>query len=44
MTCENCKYYDVDYEYDYLHMINTGMNKLYRCTCKKCGKVVYKVL
>lgn len=34
-----CKH---DYEYDYFHMINTGMAKLYRCTCKKCGKVVYK--
>ena len=36
-----CKH---DYEYDYLHMINTGMNKLYRCTCKKCGKETYKII
>lgn len=29
------------YDYEYLHMVNGGMAKLYRCTCKKCGKVVY---
>lgn len=34
-----CKH---DYEYKYLHMVNGGMEKLYRCTCKKCGKVRYK--
>ena len=34
-----CKH---DYDYQYLNMVNTGMAKLYRCTCKKCGKVVYR--
>lgn len=34
-----CKH---DYEYKYLHMVNGGMEKLYRCTCKNCGKVVYR--
>lgn len=36
-----CKH---DYEYKYLHMVHGSMAKLYRCTCKKCGKVVYKTL
>lgn len=31
-----------DYDWKYLHMVNGGMAKLYRCTCKKCGKVRYK--
>ncbi len=34
-----------DYEYEYLHKVDKvdgGMAKLYRCTCKKCGRVVYK--
>lgn len=31
-----------DYEYEYLHMVYGGMAKLYCCTCKKCGKVVYR--
>lgn len=31
-----CKH---DYNYEYLHMVNGGMAKLYRYTCKKCGKV-----
>lgn len=34
-----CKH---DYIWTYLHMINGGMAKLYRCECKKCGKVRYK--
>ena len=34
-----CKH---DYKYEYLHMVNGGMAKLYRRTCKKCGKVRYK--
>ena len=34
-----CKH---DYNYEYLHMVNGGMAKLYRCACKKCGKVRYK--
>ena len=34
-----CKH---DYEYEYLHKVHGGMAKLYRCNCKKCGKVVYK--
>ena len=34
-----CKH---DYDYEYLYKIDGGMAKLYRCTCKKCGKVVYK--
>lgn len=34
-----CKH---DYDYKYLHKIDGGMAKLYRCTCKKCGKVRYK--
>lgn len=34
-----CKH---DYERTYLHMVNGGMAKLYRCTCKKCGKVRYE--
>ena len=34
-----CKH---DYTWNYLHMINGGMAKLYRCECKKCGKVRYK--
>lgn len=33
-----------DYEYEYLHMVDMGMAKLYKMTCKKCGKVRYKVL
>lgn len=36
-----CKH---DYDYEYLHMVYGGMAKLYRCTCKHCGKVVYKAL
>ena len=36
-----CKH---DYEYQYVHMVDTGMRKLYRLTCKKCGKEKYKVL
>lgn len=31
-----------DYDWKYLHMVDGGMAKLYRCTCKKCGKVRYK--
>lgn len=34
-----CKH---DFTWTYLHMINGGMAKLYRCECKKCGKVRYK--
>lgn len=34
-----CKH---DYNYEYLRMVNGGMEKLYRCTCKKCGKARYK--
>lgn len=30
-----CKH---DYEQEYLHMIDGGMDKLYKLTCKKCGK------
>ena len=30
------------YEYIYLHMVDGGMEKLYRCKCKKCGKVRYE--
>ena len=30
-----CKH---DYEQEYLHMIYGGMDKLYKLTCKKCGK------
>lgn len=33
-----CKH---DYNYEYLRMVNGGVEKLYRCTCKKCGKVRY---
>ena len=33
-----CKH---DYEQEYLHMIDTGMDKLYKLTCKKCGKETY---
>lgn len=33
-----CKH---EYERTYLHMVNDGMVKMYRCTCKKCGKVRY---
>lgn len=33
-----------DYEYVYLHKINGGMQKLYLCKCKKCGKERYKTL
>ena len=36
-----CKH---DYAYQYDHMVDTGMRKLYRLTCKKCGKEKYKVL
>lgn len=36
-----CKH---DYAYQYEHMVDTGMRKLYRLTCKKCGKEKYKVL
>lgn len=32
-----CKH---DYEQEYLHMIDSGMDKLYRLTCKKCGKEI----
>ena len=27
-----------EYETEYLHMIDGGMDKLYKLTCKKCGK------
>ena len=30
-----CKH---DYEQEYLYMIDGGMDKLYKLTCKKCGK------
>lgn len=33
-----------DYEYEYQHMVDMGMGKLYKQTCKKCGKVRYKAL
>lgn len=33
-----CKH---DYEQEYLHMIDGGMDKLYKLTCKKCGKEIY---
>ena len=33
-----CKH---DYEQEYLHMIDTGMDKLYKLTCKKCGKEIF---
>ena len=36
-----CKH---DYAYQYEHMVDMGMRKLYRLTCKKCGKEKYKVL
>lgn len=34
-----CKH---DYDYEYKHMANGGMAKLYKMTCKKCGKEKYK--
>jgi len=33
-----CKH---DYEQEYLHMIDGGMDKLYKLTCKKCGKEIF---
>lgn len=33
-----CKH---DYEQEYLHMIDMGMDKLYKLTCKKCGRIIY---
>lgn len=36
-----CKH---DYEYHYEHKVDGGMAKLYKLTCKKCGKEKYKVL
>lgn len=33
-----CKH---DYKQEYLYMIDTGMDKLYKLTCKKCGKEIY---
>lgn len=35
-----CKH---DYEESYLYKINGGMEKLYLCKCKKCGRKKYKV-
>ena len=32
-----CKH---DYEQEYLHKIDGGMDKLYKLTCKKCGKEI----
>lgn len=29
------------YEQEYLHMIDGGMDKLYKLTCKKCGKEIF---
>lgn len=31
-----------DYDWKYLRMVDGGMAKLYRRTCKKCGKVRYR--
>ena len=33
-----CKH---DYEQEYLHKIDGGMDKLYKLTCKKCGKEIF---
>lgn len=34
-------FYKHDYEQEYLHMIYEGMDKLYKLTCKKCGKEIF---
>ena len=33
-----CKH---DYEQEYLHMIDMGMDKIYKLTYKKCGKEMF---
>lgn len=36
-----CKH---EYKYTYIRMVECGMGKLYKCTCKKCRKEKMKIV